>query len=227
MHAQRLGVPLACIGREFDHAADGETWSWRYRGQRRSALPLPVLRGEAQLQNAAGVLMVLEWLKDELPVSQNELREGLLSVNLPGRFQVLPGQPQRILDVAHNPHAARALAGVLQRIPRRGRIHAVLAMRSDKDIDGVVAALSETIDVWHVASLDVDQGATCLQLAESVSKTCPTVPVHQYEGPPEAYSHACARAAPTDMIVVLGSFYTVSAVLGLAETRAGDPVYQV
>ena len=103
------------------------------------------------MNNAAAALEALEQLKPRLPVTRDEIRRGLLEVSLPGRFQVLPGKPRVILDVAHNPHAATALAGNLAAMPPAGRTIAVFAMLRDKDIAGVVQALNTTVDVWLVA----------------------------------------------------------------------------
>ncbi len=111
--AQASGAQLLVIGRDYGYVNEGR--QWRFRGPRgeRFGLPVPALRGAYQLANAATVLAVLDLLHARLPVSAGAVREGLLAVTLPGRFQVLPGRPVTVLDVAHNPHAARALADAL------------------------------------------------------------------------------------------------------------------
>ncbi len=125
---------------------------------RRSGLPYPALRGANQLLNASGVLAALEALAERLPVSQQAVRQGLLTVELPGRFQVLPGRPAVILDVAHNPHAAAVLAENLDNMGFYPSTHAVFGMLRDKDIDGVIARLGNRVDHWHVAPTPGERG---------------------------------------------------------------------
>lgn len=117
-HAEAIGADLWLFGRDFNYAGDRQQWSWAGRANRRNAMAYPALRGANQLLNASGVLAALESLRDRLPVSQQAVRQGFAVVELPGRFQVLPGQPSIVLDVAHNPHAAAHLAAKLPISPR-------------------------------------------------------------------------------------------------------------
>ncbi|OHC82758.1 MAG: bifunctional folylpolyglutamate synthase/dihydrofolate synthase, partial [Sideroxydans sp. RIFOXYB12_FULL_59_6] len=139
-HAQQIGAELWCIGEDFGPRAHQGQWDYSGKLGARSALPYPALRGAFQLQNASAVLAVLDVLKPDLPVSMEAVRRGLVEVELAGRFQFIPGKPQLILDVAHNPHAARSLAQNLANLPP-AKTFAVLAMLKDKDMAGVVRAL--------------------------------------------------------------------------------------
>jgi dihydrofolate synthase/folylpolyglutamate synthase len=219
-HADGLDVPLTCIGRDFGYTAHGNAWSWWGGGRRRTALPWPALRGEIQLQNAAGALMVLEALAAALPVPQAAVRAGLLSLNLAGRFQVLPGMPMRILDVAHNPHAAAVLAAALRRQPCRGVTHGVFGMLEDKDIAGVVRAMENVVNVWHTATLAVERGAIARHLAECVTAVAAGSAVYEHTDPQAAYAAAGRAVGEEDRIIVFGSFYTVAAVLALENQPA-------
>ena len=118
-----VGAQLLLIDRDFGFVADAR--QWRYWGPRgaRHGLPHPALRGDYQLANASACLAALETLRDRLPVSGDDVRTGLLTAENPGRFQVLPGRPAVILDVAHNRAAAAALAQNLSRMPRAGRTY--------------------------------------------------------------------------------------------------------
>ncbi|MEK7796113.1 MAG: cyanophycin synthetase, partial [Pseudomonadota bacterium] len=97
--------------------------------------------------------MVFETLRDVLPVSQGHIREGLLAAVVPGRFQVLPGLPVRVLDVAHNPDAVRALARTLKQQTVTGRTLAVFGMLRDKDMVGAVRSMQDVVDAWYVTTL--------------------------------------------------------------------------
>lgn len=214
-HAADLGAPLARVGSDYGYTILGNTWSWWGASRRRTALPWPNLRGDIQLQNAAGALMSLEFLSTDLPVTQGQIREGLLSVSLAGRLQVLPGAPLCILDVAHNPHAAVVLAKALESIPCHGRTHAVFAMLKDKDIAGVVRVMSNAVDAWHAASLTAERGAGSDQLAACLRECGINGEVEEHPDPRTAYTAARHACAVGDRIVVFGSFYTVAAVLSL------------
>ena len=109
---------LLLLNRDFGYAEQGRQWTYWGPGGRRGGLDYPALRGRAQLRNAAAALCALETLRDRLPLAMQEARRGLAEVSLPGRFQVLPGRPQIILDVAHNVEAARTLADNSWRSPR-------------------------------------------------------------------------------------------------------------
>ena len=116
-HAQVIGAELWCIGADFGCTPHQGQWDYRSKVGARNALPHPALRGAFQLNNASAVLAVLDVLQARLPVSMAAVRRGLTEVELTARFQFVPGKPQLILDVAHNPHAARTLARNLADLP--------------------------------------------------------------------------------------------------------------
>ena len=195
-------------------------WDYRSKVGARSALPHPALRGAFQLHNASAVLAVLDVLKESLPVSMEAVRRGLVEVQLSGRFQFVPGKPQLILDVAHNPHAARSLAQNLANLPP-AKTYAVFAMLKDKDMAGVARAMDAQIDVWLVAGIDAPRGATSSELARVLRdlgvrgevKTCVSIA--------DALQQARNRAAENDRIVAFGSFYTVAEVMRVRGLRGG------
>lgn len=214
--AERIGAQLYCLGGEFHYNAAPGAWRWwaatPFTQARRDALPYPNLRGTYQVQNAAAVLMVLELLKNSLPVTQNDIRAGLESVRLPGRFQVVSGPITQILDVAHNPHGATALAETLRQHPCVGVTHAVFAMLNDKDIAGVINQLRQTIQCWHVAGLPGERGADA-DFIEVVFAGLGVTLASKHNSVVEAHQHALNSAKPGDRIIIFGSFYTVAQVL--------------
>jgi dihydrofolate synthase/folylpolyglutamate synthase len=148
-HAAQIGAHLLLIDRDFDCAGDANQWRYRGPGGTRGGLPFPALRGEHQLRNAAAALTALDTLRERLPLSMLDIRRGLLETDVAGRFQVLPGRPTVILDVAHNPHAARSLAENLKRMGLFRETVAVFGMLKDKDIAGVVDAVKGEISFDH------------------------------------------------------------------------------
>src|SRR5450830_564864 len=147
-HAEAIGADLWLMGRDFNYTGDKQQWAYGGRAQRRNSLAYPSLRGANQLLNASAALAALEALRDRLPVGAQDVRTGLATVELPGRFQVLPGQPLVILDVAHNPHAAATLAQNLDNMGFHPYSYAVFGSMLDKDIEGVIAHLKGKIDHW-------------------------------------------------------------------------------
>jgi len=220
-HAHAIGAELLLIGRDF--GAQAELRQWRYWGPRgeRHGLPHPGLRGDYQVTNAAASLAALDALRDRLPVSADDIRTGLLTAENPGRFQVLPGRPTVILDVAHNPAAAAALARNLGRMPRGGRIYGVLAMLKDKDVGGVIEAVKALVDEWLVSGIAASRGADAAFMREALARAGVAAPVLTFDSVVQAYRSACDRAGQDDRIVVFGSFHTVAAVL--AEKSGTDP----
>jgi dihydrofolate synthase/folylpolyglutamate synthase len=170
--AHQLGADLWLAGRDFSYEGDRVQWTFRGRTGRRASLPYPALRGANQVLNASSALAALEALSDRLPVSQQAVREGLLTVEIPARFQVLPGRPTVVLDVAHNPHAAAVLATNLDNMGFFPRTHAVFGMLRDKDVAGVIARLGARIDRWHVGPTPGARGADSTWLAKRVNPAC-------------------------------------------------------
>ena len=226
--AARIGADVWLAGRDFRHAGDRQQWSWSGRSMRLSGLGYPALRGANQLLNASGALAAFEALRERLPVSAQAIRTGLATVELPGRFQVVPGAPTFVLDVAHNPHAIAALASNLDQMGFFPRTHAVFGVMRDKDIAAILARMAPLVDAWHFCDLPTPRAATAGQLVESLRSVGPTAAhatAATHASPAEALAAAAASADPADRIVVFGSFYTVGGVLehGLPE-RSGRHV---
>ena len=209
LQAQKVGAQLWCLGAEFSFKTGDLQWD--YQGKvKRSSLPFPALRGAYQLNNASAVLAVLDAFKERLPVSMAAIRRGLTEVELPGRFQVIPGKPVLILDVAHNPHAARSLAKTLGSMPASPKTYAVCAMLKDKDMAGVIRELIWQVDVWLVAGIASPRGATVNELAQVVQQELMEGEMLTFTTVTEAIHQASKMAGENDRIVVFGSFYTVA-----------------
>lgn len=214
--AQQLGTPLYRLGQDFDWRREGERWSWRGRTSSYENLPRPALQGELQFDNASAVLCALECLSSRLPVTREAIEAGLRNVTLPGRFQLVrrtePAAVDWILDVAHNPAAAQALAGQLASRPMAGRTIAVCGILGDKDIEGIATALRTSFDAWIVVGLPSARAVPADELAQRlakmgarIAKTDATVA--------DGCETAQTMARAGDRIVVFGSFLTVGPAL--------------
>ncbi len=215
MHAKTLEADLWRVGVDFQFSGDAQQWTWKGRARTYSGLAYPALRGANQLLNAAGVLAVLEAMRPRLPVTAQAIRLGLSLVEWVGRFQILPGQPAVVLDVAHNPHAAAALAHNLDAMGFYPRTHAVMGAMTDKDLAGMFKRLMPLVDHWYFCDLPTPRAASSAELMEAWQAQQPMAAATacQSAGPSEALALAISKADPTDRIVVFGSFFTVGGVL--------------
>jgi dihydrofolate synthase/folylpolyglutamate synthase len=220
-HAKYIGADLRLLNRDFRYQVMDGQWQFFGKTSARHSLPFPALRGVYQLKNASAALVALEALQDRLPVSQGQVKRGLLEVEWPGRMQVLPGRPVVVLDVAHNPHAARALNDALGSMGFHANTYAVFGMLKDKDIDSVIEILMGRIDFWCIAGLDLAAGARGASLETLASK----LEAHglgdrfsRHVSVTKAYAAAREKAGENDRILVFGSFYTVAEILQLIQS---------
>lgn len=226
-YAAEIGCDLWLFGRDFNYAGDRQQWGFAGRHGRRNALAYPALRGANQLLNASGALAALESVRDRIPVTQQAVRQGLIQAALPGRFQILPGQPLVILDVAHNPHAAAVLEKNLGNMGFHPYTYAIFGMMGDKDIQGVIRHLAKRIDRWYCVTLPGSRACPALELAKQVRDVCQTartpedgpVEVATHESVAQAYEAVRQIANPDDRIVVFGSFLTVASMLQMSGNR--------
>ena len=218
-HAREIGADLWSFGHDFNFSGDKQQWAWAGRGRRYAGLAYPALRGANQLVNAAGALAALAALRDRIPVTAQAVRNGLAMVELPGRFQIVPGEPTLVLDVAHNPHSVAALTANLDAMGYFPTTHAVFGAMADKDLTHMLAKLAPLVDRWYFTDLPTSRAETAASLQQKwnalqmVAGAKRTVPTATFADPQKALEAAVAAAEPTDRIVVFGSFYTVGGVL--------------
>jgi dihydrofolate synthase/folylpolyglutamate synthase len=214
-HAESLGADAWLMGKDFNFSGDQLQWSWAGRGRRYSGLAYPALRGANQLLNASGVLAAIEVMRPQLPVTAQAIRNGLAMVELTGRFQIVPGEPVLVLDVAHNPHSVAALAANLDAMGFYPTTHAVFGAMADKDLQSMLKKLLPLVDAWYFTDLPLPRASSAQQLASdwAAMNTRKDAQASVHETPQKALDAAILAAKPTDRILVFGSFYTVGGVL--------------
>jgi len=233
--AAARGALLKRLGVEFDFVRD-PAGDWHYRGPRWDLprLPAPALSGEAQYANAAAAVAAIEELHARLPVSASAIARGIASARLVGRFQIIEAGPrlagrhgpQWVLDVAHNPDAARVLAQNLRALPVSGKTWAVCGILADKDAPAIAAAVAQCFDGWWLASTDGPRGTTSASLAQRIAGQI-AVPLTTAADISAACTAAAAAAGPEDRIVVFGSFHTVGPALDWLESQGLLPSDEV
>ncbi len=225
-HAHEIGADLLVFKQDFDFTKlDNQQWSFRFSGKfsgslktrNRHALPIPALRGSYQLNNASCALAAIECLHERLPVDIGAIKRGLLLAENVGRFQVLAGRPIRVLDVGHNPHAARALRQSLLALPFAQNRMAVFSMLSDKDIDAVLDILKDQFDEWYIAPLHMPRGRDLANLQAAFAQHAITQ-IKTFDNIETACKAALSAATENDRIVVFGSFHTVAEAMAVCES---------
>ena len=222
--AREIGADLWRAGIDFNFQGDPQQWGWAGRARRHHGLAYPALRGANQLLNASGVLAALEAMRPRLPVTAQAVRNGLAMVELPGRFQIVPGEPTLVLDVAHNPHAVSTLTANLDQMGYYPRTHAVFGAMKDKDIESMFARMLVLVDRWYFSALPTPRAASVEELVALHARALAArpaglapLPPHEphgtYSAPRTALLAALDAADPADRIVVFGSFFTVGGVL--------------
>ena len=211
--ASALGTPLSIAGRDFQYSSNDSSWSWESDDSSLKDLPRPMQYCDFQLQNAAGVLMVLDKIQHEYPVTEENIAQGLTSFRVDGRMQIIPGEVAKILDVAHNSQSVKALVENLKAIPFVGKNHLLVGMLKDKDHGEVLKVLSEVADTWSIVSLGQERGSDAKTLISDLSSFGINENVTEFESVDEALNQLHQTSKPGDRIVITGSFLTVGAAL--------------
>jgi len=210
-HAGDIQAELFVAGRDYLYQGVGTTsWQWTGPGYRYANLPVPSLHGAYQLQNAAAVIMALQQLSLSCDVAEHAISQGLQRAQLNGRYQQVYDQPRVIVDVAHNPQAARVLVEQLKNDPVSGRTKVILAMLADKAVDEVVNIIAPVVDDWYVAGLSGPRGLDEASIAKIVKQTLPDVKLRSQLTVSAACEAVLNESEGKDRIIILGSFYTVA-----------------
>jgi dihydrofolate synthase/folylpolyglutamate synthase len=215
--ARELDCQVWTAEREFSwrihgDGSGGEPWDYGCPGCRLERLPAPALAGAIQYRNSSSALTALQLLAVPGACDGARVAKGLSGTALPGRLQIVPGEVEWILDVAHNEPAAAVLAGALAARPCEGRSFAVAGMLADKDAAGIARALDPLIDHWLLAGIeDEPRGLDARALQARLPPLRGTVELATN------VVAACARAralsAPRDRVIVFGSFHVVGPAL--------------
>lgn len=208
--AKALGTPLYLTGKDFSFEQHETTWDWQGKKSEIKALPLPTPYCSYQVRNAASVLQVLDIIKDDFPVSRENISNALEAFKMPGRFQLIPGDVHIILDVAHNVQAANMLLESLALLPKYKKLYAVVGMLRDKDHEAVLKILSNVVDAWHVISLAGERGCESSVLQEKLTEIDANKEIVLEESVASAIENIKQIAAKDDLILVTGSFLPVS-----------------
>ncbi len=218
--AERIGALLIQFKKDFSYKKLNETqWEWRDDSKLKEtnskpfSLPYPALAGDFQLNNASTVIAGIETLQKTLKISQSSIKNGLLEAIAPGRLQIIKEAPEWLIDVAHNPHAAKELANYLKKHPVIGRTYAIFSMLKDKDISQVLSILAPYIDEWHIVGLNSSRGLTTNELKQYIYDLKEMRNIYPHKNITEACQHIKNISKSKDRVVAFGSFLVVSAVI--------------
>lgn len=211
--AERVGAELLLAGRDFawERAGD-ERWRWRGRAAALEGLAMPSLFGSIQLRNAAAVLAACEAMRLESLLATDVVNRAFGRVEVPGRFQWVEKGRRWLLDVAHNPDAARVLGESLAQLAHPGPVTAIIGVLADKDAAGIVDALRPRVDQWIAVTPDSRRAIPARELASLIANRCGK-PCLVMDAPADALRHVERRASDDTLVLVTGSFYTVGPAL--------------
>jgi dihydrofolate synthase/folylpolyglutamate synthase len=210
-----IGARVVRAGIDYRVERDADGWRWLARDENALSLPDPALAAPCQHANAATAIAALHALRDRLTVPVEAIATGLRTVRVPGRLQVVGGSPVLVVDVGHNPQAARALAAWLDARERKGPVHAVYGALADKDVAGVMGALGTRVEHWHLASLDADtpRGLPASALADVLGEILPAARFDLHADVAGALDAARQMARADDLVLAFGSFFVAAAAL--------------
>ncbi|RTZ66054.1 MAG: bifunctional tetrahydrofolate synthase/dihydrofolate synthase [Aquificaceae bacterium] len=215
--AQRIGAQLVQRNKDFSLTlpkASDKQWFWHNEQQNQTlALPLPNLKGVFQLDNAANVVAVIQYLQHKVSVSLDAIQQGLQTTTLIGRLQLISSCPELLLDVAHNPHAAEQLALYLKTHPVQGKTVALFSVLVDKDLEGIVGPFTSLIDEWHIVNIEGERGQSAEDIKSKLEKISSkyTITLHNnFKKPTQELKNTLNCE---DRVVAFGSFLVVSKVL--------------
>lgn len=204
-HAENIKAPLLIKGRDFDFSKSKQGWGWSGKNLKGCAiqfedLPVPSL----PLENAATAIQLIVNIKPE--ITQQQISNGLARAKLDGRLQIFSAPYQGVMDVGHNPQAAKLLNDYLKQNPVSGQNYGVLAMLADKDANAVVNEMTQ-IQSWKIAGLDGYRGQSSKTLLDKLGDISNAT---QSESVAIALADLEQLVKPEDRVVVFGSFITVA-----------------
>ncbi|HVI54353.1 MAG TPA: bifunctional tetrahydrofolate synthase/dihydrofolate synthase [Luteibacter sp.] len=212
-----IGADVVANGTAFSvRRMEGDpVWQWSHRDGTLLDLPYPRLDAPVQVDNAATAIAAIHALGARVDVNPGAIRHALTGVRVPGRLQRVAEHPLTLVDVGHNPQAARALAAWLDATPRTGRVRAVYGALADKDVGGVIEALVDRVDQWYLAGLDRDtpRGLPAAALAGSLAAVAPKAAGRAFADVASAWTAARAEAGEDDVLLLFGSFFVAAAAL--------------
>ena len=212
--AEQTGARLLRLNQDYHYRVQQQAWHWSNTEQHRRSLPLPNLRGNIQLRNAAAVLQVVHSIQDTHPVDQQAVRQGLIGATLPGRFEIHQRRARWILDVAHNPQAVAGLAAQLGDCFIKGKMIAVVGVLQDKLQPDLFTAMAERVDHWYIVDLSAEPRGASAQAVQACLQAC--VPAEQITvcgAPLTGLNQVDLDSTADDQILVFGSFVTVAATM--------------
>jgi dihydrofolate synthase/folylpolyglutamate synthase len=221
--ALNIDAKLLRIGHEFTFSKADNEWSWQSGNTTLNNLPPPKLKGTHQYRNASAAITAIQTLQDRISVSELAVQQGLSNVNLQGRFQLIKGDPEVLLDVSHNPQAAKTLVEYLQHEFKNTPVHAVFTMMGDKDLPGVIELIQPCIKHWYISPLDNPRTSTGADLKKAFSLCHNTQVSYGFTDFLAAFNTAKTQAqADKGLILVFGSFFLVSEYLSCLNAQQGE-----
>ena len=207
--AHAINCPIFAVNKDWSYQQiDKLSWQFNSSIKQYKNLPIP----HVPLANAATAISALSY--SPFSITQKQIDSALEKTSLIGRFQIIQSSPTVIVDVAHNPHAASYLVKQIELLKQQqlkvGKVRFVIGMLKDKDIKSTLSIFNA--DQWYCASLYGERGCNADILKQFLQEEN-VANIATFDSVYEAYQKAMQEAKEDDIIVICGSFHTVSAVL--------------
>lgn len=207
--AHAINCPIFAVNKDWSYQQiDKLFWQFNSSIKQYKNLPIP----HVPLANAATAIAALSY--SPFSITQKQIDSALEKTSLIGRFQIIQSSPTVIVDVAHNPHAASYLVKQIELLKQQqlkvGKVRFVIGMLKDKDIKSTLSIFNA--DQWYCASLYGERGCNADILKQFLQEEN-VANIATFDSVYEAYQKAMQEAKEDDIIVICGSFHTVSAVL--------------
>ena len=212
-YSKNRSVNLLTHNNDYTITRYSDSWSIVSKAMEIHDIPNLKMIGDYQYNYAAASVIALDDILPEALSNQELLRNALCDTTIPGRFQYLQHSPDIILDVAHNEDAAKSLATNIKRLDYK-TIHVVLGILADKDVYSIVKPFTLLVDHWHIGTIGSERGMNAEEIKFRIKSLFKNkFSIQTYNSVTSAYNGAIYQQDDNTLILVYGSFYTVSEAL--------------
>lgn len=211
-YAHKINADLELAEVDFSYKEQQYSWDFISKHINYYSLPFPSLRGHEQLKNASLAIAILNKLRSNFPLSVAQIKSGLLQTSLIGRFQVMPGIPQIVLDTAHNPEAIEVMCYNMLKLPFAKRNFALFGIADDKDWQQAIKKCLPSFDVWYLTWINSSRSCDPQKVADYlISLGVRDLNIHVCDNVSNAFNYAYKDLKADDRLVCFGSFLVIDA----------------
>ena len=212
-YAKNKSINLLIHNNDYQVIRGLDDWSIHSKDLQINEIPNLKMIGDYQYNYAAASILALNEILPDCLEGNDDIKFALSEAKIPGRFQYLSKTPDIILDVAHNEDAAKSLSENIKKY-RYKSIHVVLGVLADKDVYSIVEPFSDLVDHWHIGTINSERGMNADEIKFRINSIYKNkLFIETYSSVTTAFNQAKSVQKKDSLLLVYGSFYTVSEVL--------------